>query len=578
MPLQIGARGAALCPPQRRRPLPPQIAEAEAQKGSSGSKAIRDAALQALLGLLAAVAGPAVAGAQAEDGGGAAAAAPLPTEAQQAADALAFFLPGVAVGLCKALLLAASSSGSSGRGGAPAGPAASSAAAVAALQALVTLLLACLGDAAVEPALHGGGGDEARSASRASAWQGAGAADAELAGAGDGAVLQQALEQLQALAQRAKGGAGSGAGAAAARASQDTATAKPAPPPPQDRMRVERSAEWVQDSAERLHQLLTTALPPLLSHQRAAVRRALVRGAKGWCSGGHCTPHPLVRTAPPPAAVALPARPRVTRSPRAPCPFPARAGCCQLLDGCSMALQPRTQEALLQLLLSGAQDEWREVADPARTWLGAHAAAATAAGQPGTSSAFAAASERLLLQLLEGLPAALRSGDLPGRRHAQQLTSAIQASPRGCCCEHWPGWLARLPRPRRPVPSKPGPRLPPCACRSARPRGLRPTWRSTRCACSSCWAHSWRPLPATPRALPCCCTPQRSPPALPPAMHRVAGLAAARARRQAAAAVAVRRVQGPCRHSSRGSKGGSWRQPAVAPWCCCPACRWAWRC
>lgn len=103
-----------------------------------------------------------------------------------------------------------------------------------------------------------------------------------------------------------------------------------------------------------------------------------------------------------------------------------------------MALQPRTQEALLQLLLSAAQDEWSEVADPARAWLAAAAAAASvpaaAAGQA-AGGAFVAASERLLLQLLEGLPAALRRGDIPGCQHAQQLTSAIQASTgaaRGC--------------------------------------------------------------------------------------------------------------------------------------------------
>lgn len=122
--------------------------------------------------------------------------------------------------------------------------------------------------------------------------------------------------------------------------------------------------------------------------------------------------------------------------------YPTCAGCCRLLDGCSLALQPRTQEALLQLLLSAAQDEWREVADPARTWLAGHAAAgadnepAAAAGQAG--SAFAAALERLLLQLLEGLPAALRSGDLAGRQHAQQLTSAIQAS------AAWSGFRRKL--------------------------------------------------------------------------------------------------------------------------------------
>lgn len=377
-------------------PFQLQVAEAEAQHGSSGSKVIRDAALQALLRLLASVAGTAQkqaeAAAAATAAGAAATPAVLPAEAQTAADALAFFLPGVAVGLCKALLLAASSGGSAGGGRAPTGPASSSAAAVAALQALVTLLVACLGDAAVEAALHGvtgAGAGSGRGGSSRSAWQGPEAADTSLA-AGSGGNLQQALEQLQALAQRAKGGAVAPAAAAAA-----TGTAGPIGQPLQQhprqpgRMRVDRCGEWVQDSEERLHELLSTALPPLLAHQRAAVRKALV------------------------------------------------AGCCRLLDSCSMALQPRTQEVLLQLLLSAAQDEWQEVATPARAWLKAQAAAASssaaAAPQPaaaggGGSSGFAAASERLLLQLLEGLPAALRSGDVPGRQHAQQLTSAIQAS------------------------------------------------------------------------------------------------------------------------------------------------------
>lgn len=97
-----------------------------------------------------------------------------------------------------------------------------------------------------------------------------------------------------------------------------------------------------------------------------------------------------------------------------------------------MALQPRTQDTLLHLLLSAAQDEWQQVSTPARAWLqrqaGAAAAATGGAAAPvAADSAFAAASERLLLQLLEGLPGALRSGDAAGRQHAQQLTSAIQA-------------------------------------------------------------------------------------------------------------------------------------------------------
>lgn len=368
----------------------PQIAEAEAQKGGSGSKAIRDAALQAVLGLLTAVTGPAAgpaAAAEADTAPGTPAV--LPAEAAAAAEALAFFLPGVAVGLCKALLLAASSSsGGTGGGRAATGPAASSAAAVTALQALVTLLVACLGDAAVEPALHSTAAGESSESGGAAAWQGAGAGEP-----GGSENLQRALQQLQELAQRAKSGAA--APAAAAQPGQPEQQQQQQRTQQPGRMRVERSAEWVQDSAERLHQLLSTALPPLLAHQRAAVRQALV------------------------------------------------ASCCRLLDSCSMALQPRTQEALLQLLLSAAQDEWQEVSAPARAWLQAQAAAAgsragdaegsrpaaaAAAGPGGGSNAFAAASERLLLQLIEGLPGALRRGDVAGRQHAQQLTSAIQAS------------------------------------------------------------------------------------------------------------------------------------------------------
>jgi hypothetical protein len=88
-----------------------------------------------------------------------------------------------------------------------------------------------------------------------------------------------------------------------------------------------------------------------------------------------------------------------------------------------MALQPRTQEVLLRLLLSAAQDEWQEVAGPARAWLQSQPAAACGAAAP-----TGAACQGLLLQLLEGLPGALHSGDVPGRQHAQQLSSALQAS------------------------------------------------------------------------------------------------------------------------------------------------------
>jgi hypothetical protein len=113
-------------------------------------------------------------------------------------------------------------------------------------------------------------------------------------------------------------------------------------------------------------------------------------------------------------------------------------GCCQLLDRCGLVFQPQTQEMLLQLLLSAAQDDWQEVAASARAWLQRQAAVAASSGAGAAaagagavaSSAFSATSESLLLHLIEGLPAALRSGDAVGRQHAQKLTSAIQAR---CC-------------------------------------------------------------------------------------------------------------------------------------------------
>ena len=239
-----------------------QVAEDETQRGSNGSKAVRDAALRALGQLLAAVAG-----------------SPLPQQPgqtdrpQRAADALSFFLPGIAVGLCKALLGSASTCGWDASK-APAGAAAaSSAAAVEALRALATLLLACLGNAAVEPALHGCQA-ETDVEGTCTAVDDIRLPDTHVQAddVGDAAV-QQALDHLQMLSGQAK-------------RTGCTAGSELPPRPPQQQlpirqeqpMRVQRSAAWVHASARHLHELLVTALPPLLAHQRVAVREALVVG------------------------------------------------------------------------------------------------------------------------------------------------------------------------------------------------------------------------------------------------------------------------------------------------------------
>lgn len=256
---------------------------------------MRDTALLALLQLLTAVAGrqqqEAADGISSSALPGSATAALSAPEAQPAAAALAFFLPGIAVGLCKALLLAAASHGIAGA--APTGPAASSSAAVTAIRALVVLLVACLGNAAVEAALHGAGpgarGGSSTGTRSGDAWSMGGAggdvemtdAEAAAGAASDSSEsLQQALQQLQQLAQRAKAGGNGVAPASSSPSPQQQ------PPPPQQqqplqpgsRMRVERSSDWVLDTAERLHQLLSTALPPLTAHQRPAVREALAQG------------------------------------------------------------------------------------------------------------------------------------------------------------------------------------------------------------------------------------------------------------------------------------------------------------
>ena len=221
---------------------------------------MRDAAISMLLQLLIVVADPKASPPQ------------LPAaDAEQAADALSFFLPGIAVGLCKALLLA--STNTAGGGQAPPGPASSSAAAAAAMRALVVLLTTCLGDAVVEPALLGSG--QSVDSSSASGWQDTHMSEGSLAADGNQA-LHQALEQLQTLAHQVRG----------SRCSGDSANdLQPVGKPEQQQqqqqpshMRVVRSAGWVQETATRLHGVLSSALPRLLMHPRPAVRQAAVEG------------------------------------------------------------------------------------------------------------------------------------------------------------------------------------------------------------------------------------------------------------------------------------------------------------
>jgi hypothetical protein len=251
----------------------PQIAEAEADSGGSGSRAVHDAALEGLLYLLHAISGTTANAAEALQ--------PAAGQAQRAADALAFFLPGIAVGLCKALLLAGPGSGSSRSGAA--GPISSSAGVVAVLRALVTLLTACLCDAVVAPALHGVDTGSALDPESVAGRQDSNMPDAAVGETS--ASLQQALQQLHRLSQQAKQPSKAGSSPSKPQAS-DTATAAQQLPhqhnqqqeQQQGQMRVQRTADWVHDTALRLDELLRTALPPLAAHHRPSVREALAVG------------------------------------------------------------------------------------------------------------------------------------------------------------------------------------------------------------------------------------------------------------------------------------------------------------
>ena len=174
-------------------------------------------------------------------------------ETRPALDVLAYFLPGVAVGICNVLVQA----GGGRSATAAAAPASSGASIVAAVQALVALLVACIGDAAVGPLLHGGQQPEGSPAIAPSS-----------------NALETALQQLHYLSQRVAAGEHAGIPQP-----PDTMPAS-FPAKPGQPLRVDRTVAWLESTAERLHQQLVSALPPLLMHQRPTVRTTLVQGRR----------------------------------------------------------------------------------------------------------------------------------------------------------------------------------------------------------------------------------------------------------------------------------------------------------
>lgn len=91
------------------------------------------------------------------------------------------------------------------------------------------------------------------------------------------------------------------------------------------------------------------------------------------------------------------------------------AGTVALLKQCSRSLAACSSE-LLHVVLTLAQDEWEEVAQPCITFL---AASPGKAGSPSVAG-------RLASKSLVQLPEALGRGADDGRLHAQSTASALQ--------------------------------------------------------------------------------------------------------------------------------------------------------
>lgn len=153
------------------------------------------------------------------------------------------------------------------------------------------------------------------------------------------------------------------------------------------------TVEWLTMTSSRLSTLLIASLPPLASHPNPTVRQTL-------------------------ASV-----------------------CADIADHCGIVVTGDTQRMLLQVMLSLAEDEWQEVAVPAKHWLNRQQTplASTTTSTtvfntiPPTAAAavgvnvFCGLMEPTLFHLVQDLPEALQKGQDSGALHARQLTAALHA-------------------------------------------------------------------------------------------------------------------------------------------------------
>ncbi|CAL5218647.1 g350 [Coccomyxa viridis] len=135
--------------------------------------------------------------------------------------------------------------------------------------------------------------------------------------------------------------------------------------------KVNRDTAWVDATLQRLAPLLERVLPPLCSHPQPAVREALAKGV------------------------------------------------CEVLTQCQLTLAP-CSEMLLGIVLALAADQWAQVAQPCRAFLGGNPAASQ------TASVTA-----IISKLTLGLNDAARGSEDAFLLHARRLSTAIQVLPAG---------------------------------------------------------------------------------------------------------------------------------------------------
>lgn len=141
------------------------------------------------------------------------------------------------------------------------------------------------------------------------------------------------------------------------------------------RFRVDRTVDWVQETAQRIEQTLDVVLPPLLDDSRPTIRVNLVK----FCST-------------------------------------VLSDCCHSLPNC--------RKLLLDCILSLAQDEWPQVNEAAKSWLKRVLKTNLVLG-----SVIQSSMETAFVEWIETLAASLRKSQAAGRLQALKLTTCLECMP-----------------------------------------------------------------------------------------------------------------------------------------------------